>query len=95
MAQNLSCVGEGVYESKFPTNTLTNYNYERNWTLVSIPNARKAEMVLTWNTGQIGVKFPGPKPTFKTAVKYKYKVHTSDHTARNNNINYGKRMIHN
>jgi hypothetical protein len=101
-AQQLTCIGDGVYESKFPTNILQDYIYTRAGFPIIIQNNRsKAERVLAWNTGQAGVIFPingnpnSPKPTFKFAQKYKYKTHTSDHTARHNNINYSKRMIHN
>jgi len=92
-AQNISCEAEGNYESKCPTTTLRTYNYTRPVTRVNLTNEDKAEYVMSWNTGQLGIK--NPKPTFKLAQKYKYKIHTSDHTARNNNFDYSARMIHN
>ncbi len=96
-AQNISCEGEGSYESKWPTTTLTTYTYNRLSTRRERLDNSKAESVMSWHTGQIGTKLGsnGPKPTFKLAQKYKYQKHTSDHTARNNNVNYSKRMIHN
>ncbi len=95
-AQNLSCEGEGSYESKWPSTILTTVKYDRLGTRKNEPNINKAEHVLDWYTAQLGVKTKGPKsqPVIKFAKKYKYKKHVSDHTARNNNVNYTAKMVH-
>jgi hypothetical protein len=95
-AQNLSCEGEGSYESKWPSNILTTVKYDRRSTRKTESNRKKAETVLAWHTAQLGVKTKGPKsqPVIKFAKKYKYKKHVSDHTARNNNVNYAAKMVH-
>jgi len=102
--ERLSVEGEGYYSTKWPSGIVyTNYNYNRPFTRINLPNKKKVESpwpANSWHTAQFGCKVPIPagnkcKPVFKPAKDYEFKKHVSDHDGWHNGRRDTRTIKHN